>query len=52
MNFRFACPDDCSLILEFISSLAESEKMSDQAVTAEGLLLEWIFEKQKAEVLF
>ena len=52
MTFRFAQEADCSLILSFIRQLAAYEKMSDQVVATEELLREWIFEKQKAEVLF
>ena len=52
MTFRFAKEDDCALILRFIRSLADYEKMSDQVVATEELLREWIFEKRKAEVLF
>ena len=40
------------MILEFIRQLADYEKMSDQVIATEDLLKEWIFEKQKAEVLF
>lgn len=50
--FRYAEPEDCALILEFIKGLAEYEKMLDQVVATEDLLREWIFEKKKAEVLF
>ena len=52
MSFRFATEADCVLILDFIRQLAAYEHMSDQVVATEGLLREWIFEKQKAEVLF
>ena len=52
MTFRFAQEADCSVILSFIRQLAAYEKMSDQVVATEELLREWIFEKQKAEVLF
>ena len=52
LTFRFAEEKDCGLILDFIRGLAEYEKMSDQVVATEELLREWIFEKQKAEVLF
>ena len=52
MNFRYANENDCALILEFIQRLAEYEKMSDEVVATEALLKEWIFQKQKAEVLF
>ena len=51
-EFRNATVDDCALILEFIKGLAEYEKMSDDVVATEDLLREWIFEKQKAEVIF
>lgn len=51
-GFRFATPQDAALILEFIQALADYEEMSDQVIADEKLLGEWIFEKQKAEVLF
>lgn len=52
LTFRFATEKDTSLILYFIRELAEYEKMLDEVVATEDLLREWIFEKQKAEVLF
>ncbi|MBP0980638.1 MAG: GNAT family N-acetyltransferase, partial [Oscillospiraceae bacterium] len=52
MSFRFANEADCGLILDFIRRLAEYEKMADQVVATEELLREWIFQKQKAEVIF
>ena len=52
MTFRFAEEKDYALILDFIRALAEYENMSDQVVATEALLREWIFEKEKAEVLF
>ena len=51
-EIRFAREEDASLILGFIKELAAYEKMSDLVVADEALLREWIFEKQKAEVLF
>ena len=51
-RFRCATENDAALILDFIKRLAEYEKMSDQVVATEDLLREWIFEKQKAEVIF
>ena len=51
-TFRFAEEKDYKLILTFIKYLAEYEKMADQVVATEELLREWIFEKNKAEVLF
>ena len=52
LTYRFANEDDCTLILEFIKALAAYEKMSDEVVATEYLLREWIFDKQKAEVIF
>ena len=52
MIFRFATEQDCALILSFIRQLAAYENMSEQVVATEELLREWVFEKQKAEVLF
>ncbi len=51
-TFRFAKREDTALILEFIKALAEYERMLDEVVATEALLEEWIFDKQKAEVLF
>ena len=52
LTFRFAVKEDVSTILYFIRQLAEYERMSNEVVATEALLEEWIFEKQKAEVLF
>ena len=52
IHIRFAQPGDGKAILGFIRGLAEYENMSDDVVATEELLKEWIFEKQKAEVLF
>ena len=52
IDFRFATHEDCPLILKFIKELASYEKMEDQVVATEELLNEWIFEKNKAEVIF
>ena len=46
-----AQPEDTALILHFIRELAVYEKMEDQVVATEELLTEWLFEKQKAEVV-
>ncbi len=51
-KFRYATQDDIGLILSFINGIAEYEKMSDEVVANEELLREWIFEKEKAEVIF
>lgn len=52
VTFRFAEPGDEGLILSFVRTLAEYEKMLDEVVATEALLHEWIFEKGRAEVLF
>ena len=52
VQFRFAKRSDIPLILNFIRGLAEYEKMSDEVVADEKTLEEWIFDKQKAEVIF
>ena len=51
-EFRFAQRQDVPLILGFIKELAEYEKMSNDVVANEKMLEEWIFDKQKAEVIF
>lgn len=52
LTFRFAGEADVGRILYFIRELAAYEKMLNEVVATEALLHEWIFEKQKAEVLF
>ena len=52
MTFRFAERKDSGLILSFIKGLASYEKMLDQVVATEEQLEQWIFDKQKAEVIF
>lgn len=52
INFRAAEESDIGLILAFIKALAAYENMSDQVIATEESLREWIFEKQKAEVIF
>ncbi len=48
---RAAQQSDTPLIFEFIQALAEYEKMADEVITDEATLREWIFDKNKAEVL-
>jgi len=50
--FRNAKESDTALILTFIKALADYEKMSDEVLATEEGLREWIFVKQKAEVIF
>ena len=52
MEFRYAERRDTGLILQFIRELADYEKMLDEVVADETILEEWIFVKQKAEVIF
>lgn len=52
MDFRFAQRKDIPLILDFIKGLAEYEKMLNEVVADEETLEEWLFDKQKAEVIF
>ena len=52
VNFRFAKRQDVPLILKFIRELAEYEKMLDEVVADEAMLEEWLFDKEKAEVIF
>ncbi len=50
--FRYAVKEDAALVLQFIKDIAEYEKMSDQVVNSEELLLDWVFEQKRAEVIF
>ena len=52
LRIRQAERKDCAMILSFIKALAEYEHMLDEVVADEALLEEWIFDKQKAEVIF
>ncbi|MBO5415397.1 MAG: GNAT family N-acetyltransferase [Clostridia bacterium] len=52
ITFRRAERRDCALILRFIRELAEYEKLQNEVVATEELLSEWLFDKEKAEVIF
>lgn len=52
LSFRFAERKDTSLILRFIRELADYEKLLDEVAATEPVLEEWLFDKQKAEVIF
>ena len=52
LAFRCATEQDVPLIFEFIKGLAIYEKMEDEVVATEEILREWIFEKNRAEVIF
>ena len=51
-GFRYARREDTPLILQFIKELADYEKMPDEVVADEATLEKWLFDKQKAEVIF
>lgn len=52
LTFRNAERRDTALILRFIKELADYEKMLDEVIADEATLEEWLFDKQKAEVIF
>ena len=52
LTFRNAERKDTLLILQFIKELAVYEKMQNEVVADEATLETWIFDKQKAEVIF
>lgn len=52
MKFRFATPKDTPMILYFIKELARYEHLEHEVVADEATLHEWLFEKEKAEVIF
>ena len=52
LTFRNAERKDTGLILRFIKELADYEKMLDEVAADEETLEKWIFDKQKAEVIF
>ncbi len=52
LEFRYAERKDVPLILRFIKELADYEKLLHEVVATEELLEEWIFDKEKAEVIF
>lgn len=52
LTFRYAAPGDAGKILYFIKELAAYEDMSDEVVATEALIREWVFDKERAEVIF
>ncbi|WP_405379981.1 GNAT family N-acetyltransferase [Phascolarctobacterium sp.] len=52
MDIRYAERKDVGLILQFIKELADYEGMLAEVVADEPTLEEWIFNKNKAEVIF
>lgn len=52
ITFRYAGREDVPLILDLVIKLAEYEEMADEVVADEETLETWIFDRQKAEVIF
>lgn len=52
ITFRYACEEDCGLILSLIKELAEYENLSDEVIADESLLSNSIFKEGSAEVIF
>ena len=50
--FRNAERKDIPLILQMVKELADYEKMLNEVVADEATLEQWIFDKEKAEVIF
>lgn len=51
-TFRAATREDVPLILRFIHELARYEQLEHEVVATPEVLEEWLFDKQKAEVIF
>ncbi len=52
LSYRYASREDVSLILKFIKDLARYEKLENEVVATEEILEEWLFDKEKVEVIF
>lgn len=52
LDYRYAEEKDVSLILRYIKEIAEYEGLLDEVKTDEETLREWLFEKNRAKVLF
>ncbi|MEC6748571.1 GNAT family N-acetyltransferase [Marinilactibacillus sp. XAAS-LB27] len=52
LTFRKATQEDVPLILKFIRELAAYEKLADEVVATEEILIDQLFHKEKSEVLF
>ena len=51
LKIRYAREEDAGTILSLIRELADYEHMLEDVVATEDILREWLFEKEKAEVL-
>lgn len=52
ITFRYAIREDVKLIYTFVKKLAEYEGMPQAVLATEADLEEWLFDKEKAEVIF
>lgn len=52
VTIRFATRQDVPVILDFIKELAAYEKLMHEVVVTEALLEKYLFDEQKAEVIF
>lgn len=50
--FEKASRKDVPIILQFIKDLAHYEKLENEVIATEELIEEWLFDKEKAEVIF
>jgi len=50
-TIRYAEAQDASLVLQFIRELAEYEHLAHEVVATEELLVEYVFQQKKAEVI-
>lgn len=50
--FEKASRKDVPIILQFIKNLARYEKLENEVIATEELIEEWLFDKEKAEVIF
>ena len=51
-SYRYANRQDVPLVLRFIKELADYEEMLSEVIADEATLEEWLFDKEKAEVIF
>lgn len=51
-SFHSVERQDVPLILRYIRELARYEKLEEEVVATEEILEEWLFDKEKAEVIF
>lgn len=52
LSFRYAKREDVDLIYDFILQLASYEGMPEAVKTSKSMIEDWMFDRNKAEVLF